>query len=170
MKKRIICFCVIILVIIFAIFLLEIEKSYSKYAKNIDIKSVSGIARPCFLLKKQEILEIKNLNTDIIYYEFFVKNFENNFISETSFLYNISFEFSQDKAPIKLELYKIINSEERKVEIANNSTILPERLGVGEEQAEYKLKVYYNLESNEIMINDLEIKIIINAVQEEESN
>lgn len=170
MKKRIICFCMFFFVIFLTVFLFEVGKSYSKYSKKLDVQSVSGIARPYFSLKKQEVLEVKNLNTDVIYYEFLVKNFENNFVSETSFLYNISFEFSQDKAPIKLELYKIINSEERKVEISNNSTVLPERLGIGEEQAEYKLKVYYDLDSNEIMRNDLEIKVSINAVQEEENN
>jgi hypothetical protein len=149
--------------------LIVFEKCYSKYSQNSQSQTISGIAKPCFISNFEETINVNGLNTDVVCYEFSVQNFEDEQVSETSFLYNIYFELSQKNAPVNIKLYRIIEEgKEEEIQLENNKIKAPEEMGIQEEKVNYKVYVYYNLESNEVLEDNFKIKIKIEAIQEEE--
>ena len=166
-KKVVLNVLVVTFFILFLFIFFYLGKTYSKYSKNLKIKSISGIAKPCFALNKESILEKKSLNLDVVSYEFVVQNYEAKKVSETSFIYNIGFNISQENAPVVIKLYRVYENEEKELELVNNFTSIPEKIGVCEEKACYKVKIYYDLNSDVVMNKNIEINVKINAIQEE---
>ncbi|MCI8309215.1 MAG: hypothetical protein HFJ45_03210 [Clostridia bacterium] len=160
-RTALVIFCCILIIQI------EIGKTYSKYFRISEMHSISGIAKPYFLVNVNEIFNIEVLNLKVFEYEFSVQNYEEQSISEVSFFYNISFELSQKDAPIKIKLYRINNNLEEEIKLLNNSIIEPEHFKMSEEKNDYKVNVYYDINSNEIMEPNLKIDLKIEAVQEE---
>lgn len=144
---------------------------YSKYKKSISIISATKIAEPIFEVIKTTSNEIDVLNNNKYYYEFSVRNFnENNEFSEVKLKYDIEFILSQEDAPIIINLYRINNSTEEKIELDNNKTIQYEYLDFSQKENLYKVEVMYNNNSDILLENNLEIDLNVKSIQEKEEN
>ena len=140
--------------IILALFCLKIAfakfKTEEIFNKNLDI------ATPIFIVEGNDSTKISAIN-NIGYYEFKVKNFNENQISETGFEYTVEVIADTDES-IKFELYR--DNEPIKLEnLKSEQLILP-----GNEKTEqnYKLKVIYdkNLGTKGIdILKEIQVKI-----------
>ena len=101
MEKKKILRIVIIVVVSSAIL---VPMSISKFKSQEELKGKMDIAEPIFIVEGNEKANISAIN-NIGYYEFSVKNFKDNKISETGFKYVIEVVSKTDDA-IKFELYK----------------------------------------------------------------
>ena len=96
------------------------------------------IAEPIFIVEGKETTKISAIN-NIGYYEFSVKNYRNEEISETGFLYSIEV-ISQTDDSVKFELY----NEENQIELDNLKTKQIQIVGNEKTEQKYKLKVTYD--------------------------
>lgn len=96
------------------------------------------IAEPIFIVEGKETTKISAIN-NIGYYEFSVKNYRNEEISETGFLYSIEV-ISQTDDSVKFELY----NEDNQIELDNLKTKQIQIVGNEKTEQKYKLKVTYD--------------------------
>ncbi len=166
MKNKLLFFCVFLccVIIFFSVFFV-----YSKYKNSIAVKTVTKVAEPIFEVVKPEIKEIDFLNRDKYCYEFSIRNFKDNLISEVSFKYSIEFMLSQNNAPIIINLYRIDNGEKVKLELKNNR-LIEEYFTAQKEEKIYVAEIMYDNTSKEILEADLNIKLNVKSVQFEEVN
>ena len=114
------------------------------------------MAKPIFIVQGTEISKINSIN-NIGYYDFVVKNSDENGISEVGFNYIIEIIAKEDKS-IKFELYK----EDKNVELNNLKT---EEIYIGADEKiehKYKLKVTYDKKNNDIgkdILQEIQIKV-----------
>ncbi len=128
----------IILIVVIVSSAILIPTSISKFKEKEEIKDKIEIAEPIFIVEGNEKTKISAIN-NIGYYEFSIKNFKDNKVSETGFKYIIEIVSKTDEA-IKFELYK--GDEQIKLE-----ELKTEELSItGNEKIEqkYKLKVTYD--------------------------
>lgn len=135
MEKKKILRIVIIVVVSSAIL---VPMTISKFKSQEELKGKMDIAEPIFVVEGNEKANISAIN-NIGYYEFSVKNFKDNKISETGFKYVIEVVSKTDDA-IKFELYK----EDEPLKLDGQKT--EEIMIAGNEKIEqkYKLKVTYD--------------------------
>ncbi len=129
---------------------------YAKYVTIEKINSIFKIATPIFIVEGKEKLQISELN-NIGFYEFSVKNFKENEISETGFLYSIEI-ISKLENILEFELY----SEDSIIELNNLKTEKILISGNKKIEQNYKLKIKYNNLSeniNEDIWDEVQIKI-----------
>ena len=126
----------IILIIILILLILQI--SFSKYKSQKQYNQEMKIAEPIFIVEGKETTKISAIN-NIGYYEFSVKNYRNEEISETGFLYSIEV-ISQTDDSVKFELY----NEENQIELDNLKTKQIQIVGNEKTEQKYKLKVTYD--------------------------
>ena len=122
----------IVLIILFT------QISFAKFETIEKIIGNMPIAKPIFLVDGSQISQIDENNT-IGYYEFTIRNYEGDSISETGFLYTIEIVSNTDES-IQFELY----NESEKVPLYNLKT---EKIAIsGNEKIDqkYKLKITYN--------------------------
>lgn len=133
-KKRI----KIILVLTVIIILLSMRTTYAKYISVDKISSQFSIATPIFVVQGGETIKISEIN-NIGYYEFSIKNFDENNISEVGFLYTIEIIANADDS-IQFELYS------NEIPIALEDFKTPKLSISGSEKIEqnYTLKVIYD--------------------------
>ncbi len=154
MKKKILIILLIFFIIIGAIC---IRTTISQYKSKQEIRSTMTIAKPIFKVEGNETTKISALN-NIGYYEFKIKNFDEENMSDTGFLYYIEILSKTDDA-IKFELY---DEQEQLMDLENlktNQFIMPcnEKL-----EKNYKLKVVYDKNKGEIgkdILEDIQIKV-----------
>lgn len=129
---------------------------YAKYVTIEKINSIFKIATPIFIVEGKEKLQINELN-NIGFYEFSVKNFKENEISETGFLYSIEI-ISKLENILEFELY----SEDSIIELNNLKTEKILISGNKKIEQNYKLKIKYNNlyeNINEDIWDEVQIKI-----------
>ena len=81
--------------------------------------------------------------------------------------YNIEFVLTQEDAPVKINLYKINDLNETKIELENNKTVQYECFDLNKTENFYKAEIMYDENSKNIMLDNLEIKLNIQTVQVE---
>ena len=171
MKNKLKIFCVFLCCII--IIVLVCCGVYSKYKNSINFRTNTGIAEPILEvgIKDSSDKVITVLNNDKHCYEFSVRNFNSeNKVSDVELKYNIEFILSQKDAPIDIKLYRIIDNNEKIVDLENFKTVQCEMLNLNKTENLYKVEVMYDKNSNNIMNDNLEIKLNIQGVQEKEGN
>ena len=154
MKKKILIILLIFFIIIGAIC---IRTTISQYKSKQEIRSTMKIAKPIFKVEGNGTTKISALN-NIGYYEFKIKNFDEENMSDTGFLYYIEILSKTDDA-IKFELY---DEQEQLMDLENlktNQFIMPcnEKL-----EKNYKLKIVYDKNKGEIgkdILEDVQIKV-----------
>lgn len=114
MKKSIKIFCVFLLCI-FLIFII-LNVTFSKYTSKTETNVKSSIAYPVIYIENTDYQDIDVLGNKSISYNFSVKNYNDN-NSDVSFKYNLLFEYSQENAPILINLYKKDGEGEKQVEL-----------------------------------------------------
>ena len=114
LKKSIKIFCVFLLCI-FLIFII-LSVTFSKYTSKIETNVKSSIAYPVIYIENTDYQDIDVLGNKSISYNFSVKNYNDN-NSDVSFKYNLLFEYSQENAPILINLYKKDRDGEKQVEL-----------------------------------------------------
>ena len=137
-------------------------KVYAKYIDTIILKNNTQIVKPVFIVEGTEISKINSIN-NIGYYEFYVKNYDENNISEIGFYYIIEVVSQLDES-IKFELYK----GDEKIELKDLKTN-EIYIGANEKiEQKYKLKIIYNRSLNPIGKDILqEVQIKVHSEQEE---
>lgn len=169
MKNKFIIFCIFLcsLILIFSISFTV----YSKYKNSLNLLTKTEIAKPIFELVKSDVKEIEVLNNDKYSYEFSVRNFnQKDEVSDVNFKYNIEFVLTQENAPVKINLYRINNSNEEKVELNNNKTIQYENLNFNKNANLYRAEIMYDNSSDVILENNFGISLNIQGIQEKEEN
>lgn len=131
-------------------------KVYAKYIDTIILKNNTQIAKPVFIVEGTEISKINSIN-NIGYYEFYVKNYDENNISEIGFYYIIEVVSQLDES-IKFELYK----GDEKIELKDLKTN-EIYIGANEKiEQKYKLKIIYDKSLNPIgkdILQEVQIKV-----------
>lgn len=124
--------------LILLVLLLLTTSVFAKYSSKEKLTGTMKIAKPIFLVNGSEKCDISAIN-NIGYYEFTVRNYDDNDISETGFKYTIEVVSETDDS-IKFELY---NEDEL---IPLNNLISKELFIDGNQKIEqkYKLKVTYD--------------------------
>ena len=140
----------IILVILFVVFFGKI--SYAKYIKTDEVKVTQKIASPILNISEGQYVKLDNENR-VGYYEFEIKNFNENSISEIGFFYTIEI-VSNIKEEIQFELY----NNEKIIELDNLKTEKILIKGNEKNEHKYKLKIVYNGEKKEVS-EKIQIKI-----------
>lgn len=144
------------IILIIILFLIFTPKSFAKYIETVFMKGKTEIAKPIFIVQGTEISKINSIN-NVGYYDFIVKNYNNNEISEVGFKYTIEVVAKEDKS-IKFELYK----ENDKIEIENLKT---KKINIDADKKiehKYKLKVIYDKTLNDIgkdILQEVQIKV-----------
>ena len=147
------CF-IILFILIFGV--------YSKYYESFEISTNTVIARPVIEVNKEKVKIIKCLNEDTYVYNFAVKNFTQNEISNVDFNYNIEFLLSQNDAPLEVNLYKE-NGE--KIELKNNKTVNWQKMGLEKKEEKYYAEIKYDKNSNTLMNPNLKVQIKVEIIQ-----
>lgn len=145
-----------IVILASAIILLSTHIVYAKYITVDKISGTAGIATPIFIVEGKETTKINEIN-NIGYYEFSIKNFDENKISETGFSYIIEIISKTDES-IKFELYK----DESKIALDNLKTKNLSICGNEMEEHKYKLKVIYDKtkgNSGKDILEEVQIKV-----------
>lgn len=120
------------------------------------------MATPIFIVEGKETTKINNIN-NIGYYEFSIKNFNENQISEIGFFYTIEIISNIDEN-IQFELY----NEEKTIALNNLKTEKLSITGNKKIEQKYKLKIIYNnLNANEGKEILEEVQIKIHSEQEQ---
>lgn len=165
MKNKIIVFCIFLgVIIIFS----SVIFVYSKYNKGFGIETFTEIAEPIFEIVNEEVNIIDALNENKYFYEFKIRNYKGNTVTEIAFEYDIRFIFSQENAPILLKLYRIDKENKIELELENNRLIKKEEFQEGKDEKCYLVEVIYDKNSKVILKNDFEIKLSVEAMQQEE--
>lgn len=152
----------LIAIIVLIIILLFVPKVYAKYMDAIILKSNTQIAKPIFIVEGTEISKINSIN-NVGYYEFYVKNYDENNISEIGFNYVIEIVTELNES-IKFELYK--GDEQIELKDLKTNEIY---IGANEKiEQKYKLKIIYDKNLNSIGKDILqEVQIKVHSEQEE---
>lgn len=142
------------------ILIFSTQISYARYITTEILNGVQEIATPVIQIKEGNIAQIDR-NNNIGYYEFCVKNFEQEKISEIDFLYTIEI-ISDLEDKVKFELY----SNEQQISMQDLKT---NEISLGKNkkiEQSYKLKITYNptVEVSEECMKHIQIKI--HSVQE----
>ena len=129
---------ILVMVITVLLMILFIRITVAKYSTTAKLFKKMEIAKPIFIVEGTETSKISAIN-NIGYYEFIVKNYDEEKISETGFSYVIEVVSDTDES-VKFELY---NGEER---IPLRDLKTEELFISGNEKIEqkYKLKVTYD--------------------------
>ena len=151
--------CIILFVLCFSV--------HSKFQNSYSVKSKTQIAKYALYVVYEDMINIDNLNDDEYIYEFSVKNFNENLVSDVILEYDIEFELSQENAPIKIEL---LDENGENISLLSNKTVEKENLELGKIEKKYIAKISYDKSSNELMNENLEIKINIKSIQEREDD
>ena len=148
-KKR------IFTVIAMFILILSGQISYARYITTEVINGKQEIARPILTLEEGQTVQIDKTN-NIGYYEFSIKNFNEENVSETGFLYTIEI-ISNIGETIQFELY----DGEKQVPLQNLKTRELSIIGNEKIEQKYKLKITYNAteEEKEECIEKIQIKV-----------
>ena len=163
-KKRVYKIAIITIILIFCEHI-----SYAKYINTYILKGKQEIAQPIFEIEEGIPIKINNENT-IGTYEFLVKNFKEENISEVGFLYTIEIVINENlKSKVKVELY----NEESNVQLINFKTEPILLNGNNKNEHKYRLNISYNQNYNqneggkEVLESIFsKIQININAEQE----
>ena len=150
-------------ILIISIFLISIEiNCFARYYENLEkIQTKAPIIR---IDKLEDTINLElNKKTEPKEYFFIIKNYEidelnNKRISEVDFNYNIEIINSDNKFPVKYELYDCTTGE--KVETKNQYNIEKKK----EYEKKYKLVVSWNNLQSE-MSNTSDIDIVVNVSQ-----
>lgn len=118
MKKSVKIFCVFLLCIFLLFLILNI--TFSKYTSKIEVEASASIACPVICIENNEYQDIDVLGDKNISYNFSVKNYDDR-VSDVAFKYKLMFEFSQENAPIIINLYKKEGNEEKRIELLRKS-------------------------------------------------
>ena len=142
--------------------MLFVPKIYAKYIDTIILKSETQIAKPIFIVEGTEISKINSIN-NVGYYDFYVKNYDENNISEIGFYYVIEVVTELNEC-IKFELYKGDEQIELK-DLKTNEMYI----GANEKiEEKYRLKIIYDKNLNSIGKDILqEVQIKVHSEQEE---
>lgn len=148
-KKR------IFMIIAMFVLIFSGQISYARYITTEVISGKQEIATPILTVEEGQTVQIDKTN-NIGYYEFSIKNFNEEMVSETGFLYTIEIISNIGEA-VQFELY----DGEKQVPLQNSKT---EELSItGNERVEqkYKLKITYNAteEAKEESIEKVQIKV-----------
>ena len=128
----------------------------AKYEMSKELTKSSKIAVPILEVEGTQSSKISAIN-NIGFYDFNVKNYNENKISDVSQNYNIEIISNADES-IFFELYK----GEEKVELKDNKTSNIYIEGTKEEKHEYRLKVIYDKtksNSEKDILEDVQIKV-----------
>lgn len=138
--KRKIIIAILLITIVLVILVTQIAMAKYKTAKNLNANL--KIANPIFIVEGNESTKISAIqNTG--YYEFMVKNYDEENVSETAFLYTIEVVSKTDES-IEFELYKENEDENNKIPL-NNMKTNELNIGANEKiEQKYKLKVTYD--------------------------
>ena len=94
---------------------LTFKFTYSKFIQRQETNSLSKVAK--FVLEvnseNDEIIKEELGKEEELEYNFRVQNFSDKISSEVKSKYNIILEVSQQDAPLKIELYKVNNDNEK---------------------------------------------------------
>ena len=150
------------IIIMILLIILLMPKTLAKYTSTDKIMGNMDIAKPIFYVEGKETTKINSIN-DIGYYEFSVKNYDDDQISDVDFEYTIEVVSKTDDF-IKFELYK----NEQKIELKDLKTDVMSIKGNEQTEEKYKLKVMYDESKGTISsVNDDEImtayKLIANC-------
>lgn len=129
--------------------------SYAKYIKTETLNAKQEIATPILEIEEGETIQIDKTN-NIGYYEFSIKNFNEEKMSETGFLYTIEI-ISNIGEEVQFELY----NGEKNVPLQNLKTEELSISGNEKEEQKYKLKITYNNTEKvkEESIEEIQIKV-----------
>lgn len=128
----------------------------AKYEMSKELTKSSKIAVPILEVEGTQSSKISAIN-NIGFYDFNVKNYNENKISDVSQNYNIEIISNADES-IFFELYK----GGEKVELKDNKTSNIYIEGTKEEKHEYRLKVIYDKtksNSEKDILEDVQIKV-----------
>lgn len=151
-KKKTVILIMLTSIIIF----LTTNIVYAKYISTDKITSLFKIAKPIFIIEGGEIARISR-DSSIGYYEFSIKNFNENEISEIGFEYTIEI-ISKINEAVKFELY----NEENNINLVNLKTEKLLMKGNQKIEEKYHLKIILDdtkLIENEAFSEIIEIKI-----------
>lgn len=161
-KKKMIITSIIILILL----ILLIGHANAKMVAKINLKGNIEIANPILEIEGIESSKISAIE-DTGYYEFKIRNYNENNISDVSQNYTIEVIDNQKEA-IEIELYEQKIDEatneikEEKINMQENKTEPININGVQKEERNYKLKIKYNKsksESEEDIAEDIQLKI-----------
>lgn len=136
--------------------LMLMPKTLAKYETAEKFDNKLEIAQPVFQVKGTKLVKINSIN-DIGYYDFTVKNYNEEKIGEVDFLYTIEIVSNVDDS-IKFELYKngqLVNLNNRKTETMSIK-------GNQKTEENYRLKVIYDKTigtNGKDILEDVQIKI-----------
>lgn len=161
------------LLIVFIIVILLISSvviiTYSKYISKNPATVTAEIANPIIVIEgddtilKENVSEY-NLAAD---YNFVVKNYKDEKINEVVLKYNIIIESDNDEIETIYKLYDI-TSEETEIFLDSENRSEDLEIGINEKEEKiYKLSVIASTGTN-LNNKDLNIKIKIDVIQEEE--
>ena len=144
------------IIIMILLIILLMPKTLAKYTSTDKIMGNMDIAKPIFYVEGKETTKINSIN-DIGYYEFSVKNYDDDQISDVDFEYTIEVVSKTDDF-IKFELYK----NEQKIELEDLKTDVMSIKGNEQTEEKYKLKVMYDESKGTIVkdiLEDVQIKV-----------
>lgn len=157
-KKRINKQIIILAAIITTIFIISVATgiTLAKYQDGVILSKETQIAKPIFIVEGGEASAVNAVDT-IGYYNFTIKNYDENQISDVGFKYNIEI-ISKANDAIKFKLFDENNQE---IELKNNKTadIKINRKDKEKEERNYKLQIIYEKDA------DIEEKDIIEQIQ-----
>lgn len=166
MKNKLRIFCVFLCCLFLISIIICFGYSKYKYVSNSQIQT--EVAEPILEIVT-EYTDCKNigvLNNDKLLYEFEIRNFNaNNDISDVKIKYKMEFILSQNNAPITIDLYKINESGEEKINLQNNYTIEYEVLSLEKNTNLYRAEIVYDKSSDICMEEDLEISLNVYGEQ-----
>lgn len=166
-NKKIVNISLIILLIILVILLLLVffrGTSFSKFKSSVTSNSVSGIAKPVFVVDGDKNIKVDGIKDTI--YDFTVKNYNATEVSDVDLKYTIEIVNSSDA---NLE-YELTNNAGERVILTNNKTGVIElnrSSGMGRSSEKYHLKIKYH--NNPAITSDIQgnIQVKVEAVQSE---
>lgn len=144
-----------------------IEAFARYYQKNKNIKLCLKIAEPIIKVeaKQNTIVKKINKNTQIEEYHFIVKNYEiinnNKKVSEIGFSFNIEIKNSNNKFPIKCELYDCLSEKEILQKDDKTESIIINK----NEEFERCYKLYLKYDKEKSLKTSNEIDVIVNINQ-----
>lgn len=146
------------IIIISAIIIMVFLTGYclAKYQIEKNILANSGIATPVFMVEGTETTKISAIN-NIGYYDFIVKNYDDEKISDVPLKYSIEVIANTDES-ISFKLY---NSEDE-IKLENNKTEDIYIENSKEEEHKYRLEITYDRNkstSEQDILEDVQIKV-----------
>ena len=124
------------------------------------------IAKPIVVLKKDEMIQSQiNQNSFPMEYSFSICNYNENDVNEVDFEYTIEIENSNEKFPVKYQLFDCDN--QKQISFDNG---ISEKMKIDKfEKQDRNFNLIMEWKELEIdLASDLELKLKINIVQSEE--